>query len=191
MQNFNHLIEEWKDIPDFEGFYQGSNFGRIKSVDRIINNGRGSTTALCGQIIKQHKRKDKNGFRMVVCLSKLGKQKQYYVSRLIYSSFYGHIPKGMQVNHIDENTENNAIWNLNLMTPSENVNWGTRNERVAKKKAKSVYQYSLEGNLIKIWKSTRQIEKELGYKHQSIGKCCNETARYNTAYGYKWSYSPR
>ena len=188
MLKFKHLIEEWKDIPDYEGYYQGSSFGRIRSISRVISNNRGSTTRLRGCIIKQVKT---NRGRMVVGLTKNGKHKLYFVSRLIYSAFYGAIPNGMQVNHIDENLGNNSIWNLNLMTPSENVNWGTRNERVAKKKSKPVYQYSLDGSLIKIWESTRQIEKELGYKHQSIGKCCNKAARYNTAYGYKWSYSPK
>ena len=191
MLKFKHLIEEWKDIPGFEGYYQGSSFGRIRSVDRIINNNRGSTTRLCGNIMKQHRAKKCNtdGYRMVVCLTKNSKHKRCLVSRLIYSAFYGPIPKGMQVNHIDENTENDSIWNLNLMTPSENINWGTRNKRVATKISKPVYQYSLDGNLIKVWKSARQIEKELGYKHQSIGQCCKKAARYNTAYGYIWRYS--
>ena len=51
-----------------------------------------------------------------------------------YEAFNGPIPEGMQVNHIDENTLNNNLENLNLMTPSENINWGTRNERDRLKK---------------------------------------------------------
>lgn len=53
------------------------------------------------------------------------------IHRLVYETFVGDIPEGLQVNHIDEDKTNNALSNLNLMTCSENMNWGTRNQRVA------------------------------------------------------------
>ena len=50
---------------------------------------------------------------------------------MVYETFVGDIPEGLQVNHIDENKTNNALSNLNLMTCSDNINWGTRNQRVS------------------------------------------------------------
>ena len=56
----------------------------------------------------------------------------FMLNRVIYFYFKGDIPDGMKVNHIDENKENNAISNLNLLTHIDNCNWGTRNERISK-----------------------------------------------------------
>lgn len=123
--------------------------------------------------------------------------------RVIWQYFKGDIPEGMQINHIDENKANNALSNLNLLTPKENSNWGTRNERLSKslsevKKGiipkatppKQVYQYTIDGKLVRIWSSTMECDRS-GYGHQAVGKCClNKFNRLgNNIYkGYMWKY---
>lgn len=62
-----------------------------------------------------------------------GKRRTFQWHRVIWVYFNGAIPEGYQVNHIDENKQNNALSNLNLMTPKENSNWGTRTSRMAAK----------------------------------------------------------
>lgn len=116
--------------------------------------------------------------------------------RLVYETFIGEIPEGMQVNHKDENKQNNVLSNIDtLMTCKENINWGTRNERAAKTqrndktKSKSVIQKSLDGKVIKIWPSAKGIQRKLGYDQGSICKCCRGEEHYNTAYGYIWEYT--
>jgi len=109
---FMEEIEIWKDIPGYEGKYQVSNLGNVKSMNYMHTK-------------KEHiliKRVQPTGYHTVT-FCKNGKAKQYLVHRIVYQTFAGEIPEGMQVNHIDENKLNNNIGNLNLMTPKENCNW--------------------------------------------------------------------
>lgn len=128
---------------------------------------------------------DKNGY-IIDFFWVDGKQIAKYRHRLVWEAFNGEIPKGMQVNHISECKTENFLENLNLMTPKENVNWGTGIERMAKTKSKSVIQKTLDGKIIKVWPSTMEIQRELGYDHGNIGYCCRGERK--TAYGYKWEY---
>ena len=183
MENLNYEKEVWKDIPEYEG-YQASNLGRIKSLERIDALG--------------HKRKEKilkpsidhKGYYRV-CLYKNSIGKRYYVHRLVWIAFNGTIPEDLQVNHINEIKSDNRLDNLNLMTAKENLNYGSRNERSAKKqingkKSKTVLQFTLEGILIKEYPSINQIERELGFDQGNIVNCCK--GRYKTAYNYIWKY---
>lgn len=83
------------------------------------------------------------------------------IHKFIYEAFKGKIPKGMEVNHIDGDKSNNAIWNLNLMTHSENRKWLT----------KKVYQYTLDGALVKVYNSALQASEEIGIPLQQIYQC--------------------
>lgn len=136
-----------------------------------------------------------NGYIQIVLKCIDSKQRHFYWHRVIYFYFKGDIPQGMEINHIDENKLNNTISNLNLMTHKENNNWGTHNERSAKantnhqKTSKKVYQYTLDGTLIKEWPSTRECERK-GFDHSSVYKCCLGKPNYNTYKGYLWSYIP-
>ena len=176
--------EEWKDIPNYEGLYQASNLGRIKSLERIDALGH----RLKEKILKP--RLIRNGYYQVD-LCKNSKVRHYMVHRLVYEAFNGTIPEGLQVNHINEVKSDNRLSNLNLMTAKENSNWGTRNERRVKKqingkKSKPVLQYDLNDNLVKKYPSAHQVERETGFDNGYIIACCK--GKYNTAYGYKWRY---
>ena len=175
MDNFRN--EEWRDIPNYEG-YQVSNLGRVKSLERIDARGY----RLKEKILKP---KLVRGYYQV-CLFKQAIKKKYLVHRLVWSAFNGSIPEGLQVNHINEIKSDNRLENLNLMTPKENTNWGTRNERSAKNRSKVVLQFTLEDILIKEYPSTKQAERETGFDQGSIVKCCN--GKLKTAYGFKWKY---
>ena len=164
--------EIWKDIPNYEGLYQASNMGRIKSFyglkEKILKPG----------IL------NKGYYQVILCKQSI--KKKYYVHRLVWSAFNGQIPKNIQVNHINEIKTDNRLSNLNLMTAKENMNWGTRNERSAKKLSKSVLQYDLQDNFVKEYASTHQAERETGFANQSICACCN--GKLKTAYNYIWKY---
>lgn len=131
--------EEWKDIPNYEGLYQVSNLGRVKSLEKIDALGhRLKEKILKPQINRGYYR---------VNLYKNSIQKNYRVHRLVWEAFNGTIPENMHVNHINEIKTDNRLSNLNLMTARENINWGTRNERAGKvlknrkDQSKSVLQY--------------------------------------------------
>lgn len=187
MEILNYENEIWRDIKGYEG-YQVSNLGRVKSLKRFRKGKNGSLVPINEKIKKSVI--SRNGYyRVELCKNSI--QKMYLVHRLVWEAFNGQIPENMQVNHINEIKADNRLENLNLMTPKENSNWGTRNERRAKKqtngkKSKPVLQYDLNDNLVKEYPSIRQVERETGFANQNIINCCN--GKYKQAYGFKWQY---
>lgn len=169
------MKEIWKDIKGYEGLYQISNMGQVKSLN-YRHTGR-------EKILKPSNQK---GY-LFVSLCKNGHKKNYLAHRLEYEAFYGEIPKGMQVNHINEIKTDNRLENLNLMTPKENSNWGTRNKRVVEKMSKPVLQIDKTKNeIIAEFPSIIEVERDLGINSSHISKCC--LGKRNTAGGFKWKY---
>lgn len=125
--------EIWKDIKNYEGYYQVSNLGRIKSVDRYINQYNGynySTRIYKGKILKFSI--GTRGYLKVV-LQKERKVKTYNVHRLVAEAFIPNPNNLPQVNHIDENKLNNNINNLEWCSSKYNINFGNRNIKVSNK----------------------------------------------------------
>ena len=176
-------IEYWKDIPGYEGLYQVSNTGFVRS--------NGNITHKFQHILKP---KNKKGY-LWVCLYKNGVKKEHSVSYLVYETFIGPVPKGMQINHIDEDKTNNSLENLNIMNPKNNCNWGTRNTRISKQlinnsfTSKWVIQLSINDEILHFYPSTVQAQKETGISHASIANCCTGRQNRKTAGGYKWVYA--
>lgn len=171
------MEEQWKDIIGYEGLYQISNFGRVKSLPR-----KGTK----GGILKLYK----NKHNYLMCdLHKDGESNPIQVHRIVALHF---IPNDdlfkTDINHKDENKENNNANNLEWCDKSFNINYGTRNKRVANKLAKQVNQFSKDGIfLIKTWDSIMQIERELGFRENHICECCN--GKRKTAHNYIWKYT--
>lgn len=178
------MIEEiWKDIKGFEGIYQASNFGRIKSLERVRKGKNGSLVSVKEKILKPQMI---NSGYYLIGLWKQSIKKRYMVHRLVWIAFNGTIPEGLQVNHVNEIKTDNRLENLNLMTCKENINFGTGIERRAKKRSKPVLQFTLEDILIKEFPSTKQVERDNGFNHSHISACCK--GKLKQAYGYIWKY---
>lgn len=167
-------MEIWKDIEGYEGLYQVSDQGRVKSLqygkERILKPGL-----------------SKYGY-LSVTLYKDGNKKIYRVNRLVALAF---IPNDdpehkTQCNHINELTTDNRAVNLNWMTPKENINWCTCIERRTQKKSKAVKQLTLDGVLVAIWSSTAEVGRN-GFNQGHISSCCN--GRLKQYKGYKWKYA--
>lgn len=109
-------MEEWRDIPGYEGYYKVSNYGRVKSLDRYTPNKWGSVTFRKGIIMKQCWIGDKSSKYLGCKLSKDGKGRSMGVHKLVCMSFLDHVPCGMSiiVDHIDNNKMNNHLSNLQL-----------------------------------------------------------------------------
>lgn len=192
------MEEIWKDIEGYEGLYQVSSEGRVRSLDMVVRHNYGGTALKKGRILKQH---ISHRTRCQVCLIINGVRKYPLVSRLVYAAFNGPIPDGMQVNHIDENPLNNRLDNLNLMTPKENTNWGTCIERRTKTlsktmkgkhlysenpNAKAVVQYDKDGNIVKEFDCLKSAAEYYGLCYQTIWQ--HIIGKTKTCHNSIWKY---
>lgn len=174
------MEEIWKDVIGYEGFYQVSNLGRVRSLDRI-SFGRKQK----GGILKPTKKRD--GYMYVTLCNENG-HKKHLVHRLVAQSFISNPNNLPFINHKDEKPVNNCVTNLEWCDCKYNVNYGTCKERIALSRSKPISQYELNGKFIRNWDSCMQVEKEIGYDQTSISKCCLQKEHCYTAYGFQWRF---
>jgi len=173
------MKEIWKDVKNYEGLYQVSNLGRIKSLERYVNHLNGA------RIVHEKILKpviDNTGY-YVVSLWKNNKHSRPHIHRLVAQTFIPTIKNKPHINHIDGNKLNNFINNLEWCTPKENVVHAYRtglNENNRK-----INQYDLNGNFIKTWNSIK--EAQTFYHTTHIGECCRGTR--NKTKNYIWKYA--
>lgn len=193
------LNEEFRDIIGYEGLYQVSNYGRVKSINKYKNNFLINTNSKkdSSQVLKQS---IYYGY-CSVCLSVNENKTKKRVNRLVAETFlnkqdFKSMPdedrntinlNNLQVNHKDEfDKTNNRVDNLEWCTQRYNANYGTHIERSSVGKYKKILQCDLNGNPIREWNSAKQVQIELGYERSNI--CCNLKDKIKCAYGYKWKY---
>lgn len=160
------MSEEWKDIEGYEGKYQVSNMGRIRSVDRYIQ---------CGSMTRFFKSRmlalviSNKGY---VCVRFL--EKSFSVHRLVAKAFVPGYFQGAQVNHKDENKLNNRWDNLEWMTAEDNFSYGTRLERCNKwvedNMGVPVEQLSLDGQHIATFPTQSAAARILGITRWRVQK---------------------
>lgn len=166
--------EIWLDIKGYEGLYQVSSEGRVKSLKRKRRKNE--------RILKPS---NDRGY-LYVDLCSGGKRKRHKVHRLVCQAFCENPENKPEVNHINENASDNRACNLEWCTRKENNNHGTRTERSAKTQSKSIGQYTHDGELIKIWPSARETERKTGFGHGYISQAAN--GKCKQAYGFIWKY---
>lgn len=173
------MIERWKDIQGYEGLYQISNLGNVKSnyVHRMLpHHDRG------------------NGY-FIVRLCKHGKHQYVQLHRLVAIAFVPNPNHFSIVNHKDCNPQNNYADNLEWCTQRYNLTYGGRIQKMLNNKSyqeamhrfkKRVYQYDLEGTFLKCWDSAHDVQRALGYSASNINMCC--LGKRKTANKYVWRY---
>lgn len=184
--------EEWKDIPGYLGYYQISNLGRVKSLERTIvyppskyyPNGR--TRVLKEKIMTPSI--DKKGYQFVQLFIN-GKFRSKKVHRLVAESFLLNPNNFPQVNHKDENKLNNSVKNLEWCTLIYNINYGTGKYRKTLRKRIPVVQYTKDGKLIREYESATAATKILNIK-QGYARSILQTCRgvYKYFHGYIWKF---
>lgn len=180
--------EVWKDIPGYEGYYQVSNLGRIKSLARYQDNHgtlqyRPETIKVLGD--------NGHGYK-IANLYVNGRQVMRYVHRLVATVFIPNPTNCTQVNHIDENKSNNRVDNLEWCTPKYNSNYGTaraRNSALTRNHpntSRSVLQFDMNGKFIKEWPSLHEPQRLKIASSSSISRVCRGIEKQ--ANGFIWRY---
>ena len=184
------MKEVWKDIKGYEGLYQVSNFGRVKSLKKYHGK-----SLRKGAIIKQYLTRQ-NYCKVILSKDKINKNVE--VQRVVAEAFldkrqYKSMPDEdrnliqldkLEVNHKDENKSNNCANNLEWCSRKYNANYGERGKKASKSLSKKILQYDLNNNFIKEWESIKQAKEEL--KIHRICDVCKK--RRKTAGGYVWKY---
>lgn len=187
------MCEIWKEIPGYEGYYEASSFGRIRSVVRTIKCGYGKVREIPSKIRVQ---RSNNGGYCMVYVSVENKQKNCTVHRLVASTFIPNPENKKEVNHKDGNKRNNLIENLEWVTHAENGHhaWeiGLRRRILPcttgslNHKSKFVHQYSLSGDYINTFGSTCEAQRETGVSSKLISRCALMKQKF--AMGFVWRY---
>lgn len=172
------IMEEWRDIQGYEGMYQVSNEGRVRSMDRTIRTSTGDRFYK-GRIISG---RVTNGY-IYFDLYVMGKRKEARANRLVAEAFIPNPNNLPEVNHIDENPSNNKVENLEWVTHKQNMNHGTCQERRARKQSKRVQMIS-NGVVINEFCSMREAQRVTGIGCGNISHCCQGKRKY--AEGYQW-----
>lgn len=120
MKNQEEEEEVFKDVPNYEGLYQVSNIGRVKSLSRVITKRNGVNSPVKGRFLKQGTGRD--GYLLVI-LKNTGINKTFKIHQLVAICFLNHTPNGHKiiVDHKDNNRSNNNLSNLQLITQRENA----------------------------------------------------------------------
>ena len=156
------MTEIWKNIEGYEGKYQVSNLGRVKSM--------------IGQEKVLHPKKHRNG-HLQIGLHKDKKRKTMYIHRLVAQAFIPNPDNLPQVNHIDENKENNHV---------DNLEWCTNQYNTEYSQAKAVIAVDKISGLKVEFSSIMKAERMTGIDHSHIIRCCQGKRR--STGGFYWHY---
>lgn len=169
------IEEDWRDVEGYEGKYQVSNYGNVRSLNY----------KLTGKLHLMKPAKNSKGY-LYVFLSKDGKQERLFIHRLVAKAFVKNLnpDKYKEVNHKSECPVLNFACVLEWCDHVYNMNYGTKVQRQANAISIPIDQFDKDGNFIRHWKSATEASKQLGINRGNMGECVN--GHYKTAGGYIW-----
>lgn len=191
------MDEIWKDIEGYEGLYQVSNLGRVKSLSHYeysdrFKNGRFRK----GRLLKPFK----VGANYLAV--GLGRGNKAYIHRLVAVAFIPNPQNKEEIDHINCDITDNTAANLKWVTRKENLNNPiTKKRNSASRKgwyqpmgkdnsrSRAILQFSLKGEFIKEWANQYEIKRILGYASANIHRCCSDNK--GTSYGFVWRFKDK
>jgi hypothetical protein len=180
-------MEIWKDIKGYEGQYQVSNLGMVRSITRKTNYGNNHNGSYKGVLLKPQN--NHGGYLQVKLSNGKNKSKTKTIHRLVAMTFIDNPLKKPCVNHINEIKTDNRVENLEWCTQKENMNHGTIRKRLSilrtnnKKVSLKVGRFDLEGNLLEEYPSMGEAQRN-GYYATNISQVCK--GKRSTHGGYIW-----
>ena len=162
------MIEEWRPIEGYEGLYEVSNTGQVRSLDRYVKNGHSSYRLQKGRVLSPTK--DRYGYLFVI-LTCNGKHKMFLVHRLVAQAFILNPDNLPQVNHKDEDKTNNRVDNLEWCDAKYNNNYGSRKDKVRDTKIKNGY-----------WTGLIRKESMKKYYQENRDRICEKQKEYAQKY---------
>lgn len=187
------MEEQWKPIEGYEGIYEVSSLGRVRSLDRIVPALSNRTGTIIdyhrkGRILKQ--RKVFGGY-MAVGFEVKGdnRHENHFVHRLVARAFVPGYREGMDVNHKDEDKTNNRADNLEWCDRQYNINYGTGKWRRRKFNARPVEQLTLDGQHVARYDNIADAARAVGCDPSTISGVCRGKPCSKTAKGYRWRYT--
>lgn len=173
--------EIWKPIIGYEDYYEVSNLGRIRAIDRTITDKNGREKKLHGHMMLQQKHR--NGYYSVM-LTRGGKQKRFSVHRLVGTAFVPNPDNLPEINHKDETRDNNCADNLEWCDRSYNNVYGAKLTNQIKRQSKPVKQM-LNGITIAVYPSAMAACRATGVSQGGISGCCR--GELKSSGGYQWA----
>lgn len=169
--------EIWKDIEGYEGKYQVSSLGNVRSLN-YKHTGK-------EKLLKPGN--DKDGY-LTVCLYKIGKMKLCKVHRLVAKAFIPNPDNLPCINHKDECKTNNMWLNLEWCSHKYNVHYSHNWEKSKEVTRKPVLQFTKDGVFVKEYESTREAERKTGIRQTHISRCCLCRKGFKSAGNYIWKF---
>lgn len=179
-------MEEWKDVRGLEGYYQVSNHGRVRSLDReVVNNRNGGMRFIKGRSMKLTESKGRGDGKqyLVVNLRKKGWSKVHLVHRLVAEHFIPNPQNLPTVNHINGDKHDNHFENLEWCSYLDN-NIHALENNLRKPKSNPIAQYAASGELINTYKSISEASRATGLDRSSISHAVN--GRIDLYGGFIW-----
>ena len=174
------MKEIWRDIKDYEGMYQVSNLGRIKSLERYVKGNKSKKLIKERILVNVNKR----GY-MHIALWNQKKYKACRVHRLVAQAFIDNPENKKQVNHINGIKDDNRVENLEWCTSFENMQHARDNGLLNhKSKMKKVVMLSINGETLLLFDSLTEAQNITGFNRNYISCCCEK--KRETYKGYKW-----
>lgn len=182
----DQIKEEWRDVPGYEGLYEVSNLGEIRSLDRMVTMKNGVTRITHGTVLTQGKYNSKSNYRGVTLCAN-GVPKKHSVHRIVASAFIPNPDNLPEINHKDEDKQNNCVDNLEWCDRKYNNTYGTAKIRAAVTQGKPVIQMR-NGKIVNAWPSQGLAAMFTGASQSGISACLRGECM--TSGGYEWRLAP-
>ena len=185
------MEEIWKDIDGYEGKYQVSTNGRVRSIDRYVIDKKGHSVFRNGCIMKPYY--TKTGYQFIRIGVFNEKHRDAYIHRLVAEAFLPNPDNLPEVNHKNEIKDDNHLENLEWCSRLYNARYGTIRKRQSETRKdisiRPIVQRDLDGRLLAIYRTPGEAYRQTGIDSSAIIKVCKGRERFITAGGFLWSFA--